>query len=306
MRRAAVTVCLLVVLAGCGAGAGSETPSGVGVVVTRDFGARELRDVDSSKVPAGETVMRYLQRKFEVQTRYGGGFVQSLEGLSGGRDAQGRPVDWFYYVNGIEAGTGAASRKIADGDQIVWDRHDWGAAQKIPAIVGSWPEPFLTGTEGKRIPLAIVCEGEKRSCDEVQTRLGDEGVTGISQTGIASGVGQKLLRIVVGPWSKISNEPVAASLTRGPKASGVFARPGDRAFELLDEEGEVAQTRTGSVGLVAATRFGEQQPTWFVTGTDDAGVAAAAAALRADTLTNRFAVAVVNGRPQGLPLRQDP
>ena len=104
MKRLAV-VLLAILCAGCGPGAGSDAdaPTGVNVVVTRDFGARELRDVDSSKVPAGETVMRYLERKFEVETRYGGGFVQSLEGLSGGKDADGRPVDWFYYVNGIEA-----------------------------------------------------------------------------------------------------------------------------------------------------------------------------------------------------------
>ena len=31
---------------------------------------------EQKKIPAGETVMRLLQRKFEVETRYGGGFVQ--------------------------------------------------------------------------------------------------------------------------------------------------------------------------------------------------------------------------------------
>ncbi len=307
MRRV-LLVLVAVVVAGCGPGAGSsaDAPTGVNVVITRDFGARELRDVDSSKVRPGETVMRYLERKFTVTTRYGGGFVQSLEGLSGGKDADGRPIDWFYYVNGIEAENGAASRKIAEGDHIWWDRHDWGVTQRIPAVVGSWPEPFVSGIDGKKIPLAIVCEGERRSCDEVQTRLGDEGVTGISQTGISSGVGQKLLRIVVGPWSKIRNEPVARTLERGPSASGVYARPTAKSFALLDAEGQVAETRTGSVGMVAATRFGEQQPTWFVTGTDDAGVAAAAAALRTDILTNRFAVALVDGRAENLPIRQDP
>lgn len=306
--RKAVLVLLAVVAAGCGPGAGSsaDAPTGVNVVITRDFGNREIRDVDSSKIPPGETVMRYLQREFTVTTRYGGGFVQSLEGLSGGKDAQGRPVDWFYYVNGIEAGSGAATRKIAEGDRIWWDRHDWGTAQRVPAVVGSWPQPFLSGSQGKRFPLAIVCQGERRSCDEVQTRLSDEGVTGIAQTGISSGVGRKLLRIVVGPWSKIRNEPVAASLERGPAESGVFARPGRDGFALLDAKGDVAQRRSGSVGLVAATRFGEQQPTWFVTGTDDAGVAAAAAALRTDVLNNRFAVAIIDGKAESLPIRQDP
>ena len=86
----------------------------------------------------------------------------------------------------------------------------------------------------------------------------------------------------------------------------MYARPGDDGFELLDERGEVAQTRTGSVGLVAATRFQDQQPTWIITGTDDAGVAAAAAALRTDVLTNRFAVALIEGKAENLPLRRGP
>jgi hypothetical protein len=304
MKRLLVLGALL--LAGCGPGAGGEAPTDVNVVVSRDFGGKELRDVDFSKIPAGETVMRALERRFVLQTRYGGRFVQSLEGLSGGKDAQGRPVDWFYYVNGIEADTGAASRKVAAGDRIWWDRHDWGAAQRVPAVVGSWPEPFLSGSEGKKIPLAIQCAGEERSCDEVATRLSDEGVEGVSRTGLGAGVGQKLLRIVVGPWAKIRFDPAARQLERGPAASGVFVRPSSAGFALLDEDGKVAQTRSDSVGLVAATRFGEQQPTWIVTGTDDTGVAAAAAALRSDVLSNRFAVAIVAGRGEPLPVQTEP
>jgi hypothetical protein len=300
VKRALVLAAL--VLAGCGPGAGSDAATDVNVVVSRDFGGKELRDVDFSKIPAGETVMRTLERRFAVETRYGGRFVHTLEGLSGGRDADGRPVDWFYYVNGIEAGSGAASRKVAPGDRIWWDRHDWSTAQRVPAVVGSWPEPFLSGEEGKKIPLAIQCAGEERSCDEVATRLSDEGVDGVSRTGLGAGVGQKLLRVVVGPWDAIRNDPAARALERGPAASGVFARPGKDGFALLDQDGEVVETRRDSVGLVAATRFGEQQPTWLVTGTDDIGVAAAAAALRSDVLTNRFAVAVVDGRGEALPV----
>jgi hypothetical protein len=293
-------------LAGCGPGAGSDATTDVNVVVSRDFGGEELRDVDIGEVPAGETVMRALERHFAVETRYGGGFVQSLEGLSGGADARGRPVDWFYYVNGIEADRGATSRKIAAGDRIWWDRHGWGTAQRVPAVVGSWPEPFLSGAEGKRIPLAIQCAGEERSCDEVAERLVDAGVDSISQTGLGAGVGQKLLRIVVGPWSQIRTDPAARQLERGPSASGVFARPSAEGIELLDEDGKVVRTERDSVGLVAATRFGEQQPTWVVTGTDDIGVAAAAAALRSDVLANSFAVAVVAGRGEPLPVRTEP
>ena len=53
--------------------------------------------------------MRLLQSKYDVKTRYGGGFVQAIDGARG-REGDGRRVDWFYYVNGIEAPVGAAER----------------------------------------------------------------------------------------------------------------------------------------------------------------------------------------------------
>ena len=88
--------------------------------------------------------MRLLQRSFDVETGSGGGFVQQIDGVAGGRRA-GRPVDWFYYVNGIEARVGAAERRINPGDRVWWDHHDWGVTLRIPAVVGAFPEPFLSG-----------------------------------------------------------------------------------------------------------------------------------------------------------------
>ena len=54
-------------------------------------------------------------------------------------------------------------------------------------------------------------------------------------------------------------------------------------------------------GLLAATRIEAQQPTWIVTGVDEAGVAAAAAALSEAELQDRFALAVEQGRTVPLP-----
>src|ERR1700712_1786984 len=87
---------------GCGLGPGAGT-SQVTLTVTRDFGARPVRTVSQPRVPGAETVMRLLQRQFTVTTRYGGGFVQSIDRASG----DGAQHDWFFYVNGIEARHGA-------------------------------------------------------------------------------------------------------------------------------------------------------------------------------------------------------
>ena len=100
--------------------------------------------------------MSLLMRNFSVSTRYGGGFVQSIDGLAGGQE-DGQPVDWFYYVNGVEASDGAAARNVHPGDRIWWDRHDWSVTDSIPAVVGSFPEPFLNGIGGKRLPVRIEC-----------------------------------------------------------------------------------------------------------------------------------------------------
>ncbi len=268
--------------------------------ITDGFGAEGLRDSEISSVPAGETVMRLLERRYDVETEYGGGFVESLEGLAAGDDRDGHEVDWFFYVNGIESSSGAASTEITSGDQIWWDRHDWSAAQRVPAVVGSFPEPFLLGTDGKRFPVLLVCAGEERTCDEVQTRLTEAGVEDVAQSSIGTNTGAKVLRVLVGPWDAIRADPAAQQLEEGPGTSGVFAVPSGDGIDILDEDGEVVATEPDA-GLVAATRFGEQQPTWVVTGADDIAVASAAAALREEELEGHFAVAVVDGSGVALP-----
>jgi hypothetical protein len=54
---------------------------------------------------------------------------------------------------------------------------------------------------------------------------------------------------------------------------------------------------------LAATRHEDQPPTWLVTGTDRAGVDAAAGLLDASSLRDHYAVAVEGGKETALPLR---
>ena len=308
-HRAAVASLLCAaagLLAGCGVGAGGDGGS-ADVLVTRDFGATEVGKASATGIPAGETVMRLLQRRFDVETRYGGGFVQSINGLAGGARA-GREVDWFYYVNGVEADVGANERKIADGDRVWWDHRDWSTAMSVPAIVGSFPEPFRSGIEGKLRPVRIDCARDAGDvCDEVQRRLEAGDVRSASKALAGTDVGPETLRVIVGTWASVRADRAALLLEQGPGASGIFARMNAEGTEiaLLDERGRVERTLTDGAGLVAATRFEDQQPTWFVTGTDAAGVASAAAALEEEVLAGRFAIALEDGRSVPLPVRPE-
>jgi Domain of unknown function (DUF4430) len=284
-------------LGGCGLGPGAGT-SNVTISVTRAFGADRIGSVTRTKVPGSETVMRMLERSFRVQTRYGGGFVQAINGLRG--DSSRR--DWFYYVNGIEAPKGAAATAVHRGDRIWWDLHDWSATDDVPAVVGSFPEPFRHGSDGKRLPTTLECApGSESACQEVSKELRAEGVPAASQ-GLGTGSGQDTLDLLVGPWTALQGAIAARLIARGPASSGVYARFSGARLQLLDPIGRVVRTLESGAGLIAATGDQSSAPTWLVTGTDAAGVSAAARALTPSRLRDHFALAVTPTADLPLPL----
>jgi hypothetical protein len=308
-RRAARTLSTIVVaataaatIAGCGLGPGTA-PTGAQLLVTRDFGAQTILDDAHPKIVGQDTVMRLLERNATVGTLYGGGFVQSIDGLAGGT-ASGEPAAWFYYVNGVQAGKGAAATKLHDGDHVWWDLHDWSATASIPAVVGSFPEPFLDGYGGQRYPSRVECtQPQAAACAAVGKELARFDIPAALGCLECSEYNQSL-RILVGPYSTLTSDAAAAQLADGPATSGVYARfiDGGAKLELLNRNGAVEETFGPGTGLVAATRWHGQPPVWCVTGTDAAGVAAAEQAFTPGTLDGNFAVAVVNDIAEPLPL----
>jgi Domain of unknown function (DUF4430) len=300
--RRVICIALCLGLAGCGFGAGEPRGgSGAQLRVTRDFGRTTITTAATKSVSESDTVMRFLQAHARTTTRYGGKFVQSIGGLAG--NSSGGRHDWFYFVNGVEAPTGAADRTLAPGDVVQWDFRRWDATPRVPAIVGAFPEPFLHGQRGTRYPTRVECAQSTKSCDAVQTKLGDAGIpAGAGALGSEARGG--VLRIEVGKWSDLRQLQDLDLLEKGPTASGVFARfsaSGSR-LELLDGQGRGARQAPPGTGLVAAILPPDQQPLWVVTGVDEAGVARAAALLDKAKLRNAYAVAALRGGPQRLPL----
>lgn len=283
---ALAALAVVTVGAGCGFGPGDSTDGEVKLTVTRDYGAEELVEATSSDPTESETVMRLLDREADIDTRYGGGFVHSIEGIAGSAQ-DGRTSDWFFYVNGIESAVGAAEAAVRGGDRIWWDHHDWTEVMRAPAVVGSWPEPFLQASAGPdRLPVRVVCAGSEDPCAAAEDALADAGVTAVITEFGEEDPGRSL-RIVVGRWSEIRSDGAARLIRRGPGASGVFARHDNGHFQLLDSQAEVAGEADG---LVAATRNGESPPAWVVTGVDEEGVVGAVSLLDADVLENRYAL----------------
>ena len=301
-RGTAVAIALLLAAlaaAGCGLGPGSGVGD-VELTVTRDYGTvpmlhRELGDVTES-----DTVMRALERSTGITTRYGGGFVQSIDGVEA-QESVDSSLDWFFYVDGVESTVGASDYSLHGGEAVWWDYRDWGAAMRVPAVVGSWPQPFLDGYDGRVHPVTVECLGAGAACATARGRLESAGVA------VASGSPDGAIRVLVGPWARVRRDPAAAQIEDGPQAGGVFAefRPaaGGYALEGLGEDGEPARSFGAGAGLVAATRRYDAPPVWVVTGPGQAGVGAAARLLDAAGLRDHYAVVVDGGEETALPVR---
>jgi hypothetical protein len=144
--RLVALAALAVVLAGCSSA--SSSSGSATVWVTRERGAVVLH---AAKVPAGTSVMQALDRVAKVETRFGGRYVRSVDGV---REHGG--LAWFFYVNGYLADRSAAEYRLRAGELAWWDFRSWRDPAQDPVVLGAFPQPFLNGYGGKRRPAVVV------------------------------------------------------------------------------------------------------------------------------------------------------
>ena len=216
-------------LAGCGFGAGPSSSGTATLTVTRDYGAETLADATDDDPAESETVIRFLDREADITTRYGGGFVQSIDGTRGRRalpdaattgssTSTGSSRRWARPMSGCTAATGSGGTTATGPPRC-----------SVPAVVGSWPEPFAQASSDPAdlVPVPVECAARppcvphrRRSPASGGRRPGVEplGSRGASR-------GRRSLSVLVGPWGRCADpRPPAAFAGRGPATSGVFAR----------------------------------------------------------------------------------
>jgi hypothetical protein len=275
----ALVLALAAVPAGCGSSTG-EGSDGISITVTRDYGAADLAPLTREPVPPP------------------GGLARILARHPNGRGAQS------LFVNGIGVDEPVSELAVHGGDRVWLDQHKPGAVRDVRAVVGAFPEPFVHGIDGKRLPVRVECDDPRAgACAAVAEKLVGLGVVA-GRSIISRSAADETVRILVAPWKRLrGREFEADSLDAGPRSSGVFARfdgSGERLL-VLDAGGRVARTLGAGSGLIAATRAQARQPVWFVTGTDPAGVDAAARALDESVLAGRFALAISGDLPVAVP-----
>lgn len=293
---AALAACVAV-LAACGT-PGPSSNDGVTQLVSRDFGAQKIDQQGPAQTESGDTILSLLQSTTTVVTK--GDTVTAIGGLA----ATGTQR-WTLFVNGVELKHAPGQVKVKPGDRIWWDLRDASAAPRVRAVVGSYPQPILDGGgEAKRWPLRVECARnlDKTSCNDVADALGKVGVIA-GQSLVGADGGTTNMRIEVGPWENIRSDRAARLLDEGVRSSGVYATfsADGKQLRLLDPTGKVTRTLGPGTGFIAATRYREEPPTWFVTGTDVNGVQAAVRALEEGTLNRHYALAIADDKGISVP-----
>ncbi|MDO9409664.1 hypothetical protein [Patulibacter sp.] len=319
-QLAALAVVLMAGAVATGCGQVDETGAGVRVLITTDQGARTVLDRPGVRASDDEPALEVLRRaaKTEVDGR---GAVTSIDGRRASGDRR-----WTLWLNGspMRSGALAATKqdvnlqqlpvldtvrttKVSEGDTI-W--LDLGASPVVPrGVVGTFPEPFLHGQEGKRWPVRVEC-GEERAqaCRMVRDALVRYGIPAVSNL-VRTSYNPGSARIAVGTWVQLREDPSLGLAERGARTTGIPVVPAKdgRSIGLTGADGRVTRTLGAGSGAIFAARWRDEPPSWAVTGTDDAGVLRAAGALDETVLKKRFAVGVDDrGAVIGVPSQAAP
>lgn len=283
----------------------------VRVVVTRNFG-QELMFDETLEVPEGTSAMSALMKVSEVETAYGGGFVNAINSVrSGFIGSQSMKMDWFIYINGIQSNTGALDYKLRNGDIQHWDFHDWSFHHFIPAIVGDFPEPFRHGYGGKTSSTIIAyADSLKEDAENLERRLVRLGVSNVSikRLGELSENEKESCNLLL--LGSMDSEPLS-ELNQVWNRLGFFAHFESGNLVVLNTKGEVVTKYDAGVGLIQATQnpwnpkgIGAcESVVWLVSGTDEVGVKDAIHALvnRYTEFQYACAAVVANGEMIKVP-----
>ncbi|TCP53839.1 uncharacterized protein DUF4430 [Tumebacillus sp. BK434] len=309
--------------AGTGSGAGTAKPAqpstppkaqpagSFNMLVTHNFGGSSVFSQNLNYYK-GNSVMDVMHAHLEVETKYGGGFVNSINGVASGYTDKSiftrKKRDWFYYVNGSVAGVGADAYSAQTGDTVWWDYHDWsGSGSNTPSVVGAYPHPFTVGYNGSRPGTVIYYSGSHADdANRLATALRGFGAGNVRTAAYGN---QNLIEnttnvIVLGTWPELQGQSSVQDLFSAPTRTGIYAHIENGAVQMLDYTGDESG-QTGQA-LIAATGTGngDTTPTWLLIGMDEPALDAAVNTLVSSKgkLRGKIGVVLSNGAAVGVPV----
>ena len=248
--------------------------------------------------------MRLLRSEFDVDTRYGGRFVQAIDGLR----ATARAVS-ATGSSGSTVSRGASARPSTSSRR----------ATASSGTTATGAPPCACRRSSARSPSRS-CTGSRASGG----RCGSSAMTPSPRLAVTLGrCSRRPAPLPPAPrWARPGpRRSPGSSWPAGRRRGSSAARPGSRrdprrpacspastarvARSSCSTSRARSRARSGpgdGVGLVLALRPLEEELVWLATGLDDEGVAAAARALTEEDLRDAFAVAVQGRTVEKLPL----
>jgi len=262
----------------------SKKGNHIKVIISKDFG-REL--ISKAYYPVGKdtNVMDILIENYEIETAYGGSFVNSIGGLKSGFTGMKNRVkmDWFYYANGILTQVGAEDYYLQPGDVVIWDYHNWDNSTYLSAIVGAYPANFINGYDGVILGTEIRTSEEfKEEGEAIKEYLQKAGVKDIAHKALTGGHMEDdgINTIVIGEYEDLLKVDYLKGIFDTGKRAGIFVD-----MESLND-----------VGVITTVNKGYQSPAtlWIVTGKNGEAVKRAAQLLykEAEKIEGKFSLLV--------------
>ena len=218
----------------------------VTITITKDFG-KELLIEETIPVAPDISALEASKQVAEIETKYGGGFVSSINNVSS--SYPNTQYDWFFYVNGFLSKTGASDYMVINGDSIVWDYHRWDNSQFQSAILGSYPKYFTNGYSGEISVTIIAYEKEfvteaenlqKILSEKSKAEVKSKTISELSETEKSS----SNLIILAEP-----NNQLVLELNENHERIGFFAFFNEDIIKVVDQKGELYNQYDGA-GLI--------------------------------------------------------
>jgi hypothetical protein len=143
---------------------------------------------------------------------------------------------------------------LNNGDIEQWDFHSWSFRQLIPAMIGHFPQPFLSGCRGKVYPTLIVYQddleqqaGDLKSC-LTKMKVSQVEIRAFERLSEADRADHNLI-ILAGPQNRFIMD-----LNEEWKRLGFFAYFNDDELVTIDSDGRTISTYLESTGVIQATQ----------------------------------------------------
>ncbi|WP_058485479.1 DUF4430 domain-containing protein [Defluviitalea phaphyphila] len=260
---------IFLILVSCGQIKDEKSSGKVNFIISKNFG-NQIIDNKFLEYKENYTVIDYLEENFEIETAYGGGFVNSINGIESGftNKTNKEQLDWFYYVNGNLANIGANEYVLSSEDVVIWDYHSWGNDNYVSNIIGAYPINFINSG----LDLEIIENGDYTSeIDELKKYLKDEGLKNITvNTYDKNDIENiEINSIIIGKYKDIKNIPMIKNVFDNKENFGIFYDIEENINIYSFDRKTVETYEKGAIISSVQKEYNSLSVIWMITGNDE-------------------------------------